>query len=137
MLITTASIKVNLRVILNQPITKLQWISYNNYLIQFNKQLVRAFIKFGNEINEIQSSFVKKPSFHIWKIDIRAYKIDSSTLKTFGIVIASFLVNDKKKKSQFFEMTGLLADISIDIALEISLLTLSNTKVNFIDQEFK
>lgn len=105
--------------------------------MQINKQLVRAFVKFGNEVNEIQSSFVKKPSFHIWKIDVRADKIDSSMLKTFGIVIASFLVNDKKKKSQFFEMTGLLADISIDVVLEILFLTLSNTKVNFTDQEFK
>lgn len=38
-------------------------------------------------------------------------------------------------RSRFFEETFLLANISIDIALGIPFLTLSNVGVNFTDQE--
>lgn len=44
----------------------------------------------------------------------------------FGMVIASFLVDDKNRKSHFFEKTFLLADINMNIVFGISFLTLSN-----------
>lgn len=44
--------------------------------------------------------------------------------------MASFLVDNKDKKFRFFEETFLLPNISIDIAVTISYLTLSNVKTN-------
>lgn len=58
-------------------------------------------------------------------------KIDSSKLETVKIVITSFRVDNKDGKFPFFEETSLLADISINIALGIFFLTLSNVEVNF------
>lgn len=46
-------------------------------------------------------------------------------------MIASFLVDDINKKSSFFKKVFLLADISIDVALKMFFLILSNIKVNF------
>lgn len=57
------------------------------------------------------------------------------TLKTFGIVIAVFSINDKGKKSQFFKKAFFLADIIIDIVLEIPFFTLSNSEINFLKWE--
>lgn len=78
-------------------------------------------------------NFAKKPSIYIWQTKISAQKIIKLSLKTFGIVITSFLINDKAKRSQYFEKTLLLANISIDVVLGILFLTLNNTKINFID----
>lgn len=58
-------------------------------------------------------------------------KINSNKLKNFGIVVASFSIDNKNGKSCFFEKTFLLANINIDVAFRISFLTLSNIKVNF------
>ena len=49
------------------------------------------------------------------------------------MVIALFSMEDKEKKSHFFEETFLLANISMNIALEMFFFTLSNVKINFID----
>lgn len=58
-------------------------------------------------------------------------KIDGSWLKTFGIVIALFKVEDKEGKFCFFKEIFLLADISINVAFGILFLTLGNVKINF------
>lgn len=93
--------------------------------------MVKALINSGNEVNAMQPSFTKKLGFHVCKIDVSAQKIDGSRLETFGMVIVSFLVENKDGRSCFFEKISLLADIIIDIALGISFLTLCNIKVNF------
>ena len=48
------------------------------------------------------------------------------------MVITSFSMEDKEKKSHFFKGTFLLTNISIDVALQISFFTLSNVKIDFI-----
>lgn len=53
------------------------------------------------------------------------------------MIITLFQVNDKEKKSRFFEITFLLAGISMGIAFEIFFLTLSNIEVNLNNQELK
>lgn len=78
-------------------------------------------------------NFVKKLSLWIYKNKVNTQNIDSSKLNTFGILIASLLVEDKEERSRFFEKKFLLADISIDITLGIPFLTLSNVKINFVD----
>lgn len=68
---------------------------------------------------------------------INAQKYDGNRLKIFRIMITSLSIDEKNKKSRFFEKAFLLADISIDIVFEIPLLTLSNVEIDFDNQNIK
>lgn len=50
------------------------------------------------------------------------------------MVITIFLIKDKEKMFQFLEETFLLANLGMNIALEIAFLILSNVKINFGNQ---
>lgn len=52
-------------------------------------------------------------------------KINGSILKIFEIVLASFRMENKFKKAQFFYKIFLLADFNIEIVLEILFLIFS------------
>lgn len=67
---------------------------------------------------------------------MRAQNLNSFMLKIYKIIITIFLVINKVKRSKFFETIFLLIDISINIAFGIFFLTLSNIKINFINQKF-
>ena len=49
------------------------------------------------------------------------------------MVIAFLSIENKERKFEFFEKIFLLADISIDITLNIPLFTLSNIEIDFVD----
>lgn len=49
----------------------------------------------------------------------------------FDMVIASFLIDDKDKKSYFFKKIFLLANININITIRMLFLILSNIQNNF------
>lgn len=82
-------------------------------------------------MNTISSTFAKKLGFWIQRTEVGAQKIDSSSLKIFEIVIAFFSIDNRASKPQFFKEILLIANINIDIALEILILILSNAKINF------
>lgn len=124
-------------VILDQPISDLPLVPCIWYFTQFSQYLIKTLISSDNKVNAMQPSFVSQIGFHIWKTDIGMQKIDNSRLKNFGMVYIFFSVNDKNKKSWFLEETLLLIDISINIALEMLFLTLSNIEINFINQDLK
>lgn len=71
-------------------------------------------------------NFTKKLGFRIHKTIVNAQKIDGSKLNTFGMVIALFFVEDKEQRSCFFKKMFLLADINIDITLDMFFFTLTN-----------
>lgn len=50
-------------------------------------------------------------------------------LKTYGIVIAKFSIQDKLSKIWFVEETFLLADTKIGVVLGMSFLALSNANI--------
>ena len=79
-------------------------------------------------------NFIKKLGFRIRETKISTQKINSSKLDIFGMVIAVFSMKNKEKRSHFFEKIFILAEINIDIILNISFLTLSNVKIDFIDR---
>lgn len=97
--------------------------------------MFKALINSGREVNAMQPSFARKFGVRIRKTDISAQKVDGSRLQTFGIVIASFLMKNKDRKSRFFDKTFLLVDISMDVTFEIFFFILSNVDVNFTDQK--
>lgn len=79
----------------------------------------------------------KKLCFEIWKIDIKAQKINNFTFKIFiKIVIAGFQILKKLNRVYFFKKIFLLANISIDIIFEMFFLIFSNTNILFIDWKF-
>ena len=57
--------------------------------------------------------------FKIQKTNIRAQKIDSIILKTYGIIVFIFFILNKDNKVRFFEKSFLLANIKLDIILGI------------------
>ena len=67
--------------------------------------------------------------------DVGAQKIDGSTLETFGMVLASFQVEDKLGRTRYFQETFLLADISMEVVLGMPFLTLSNADIQFAEKE--
>ena len=63
---------------------------------------VQALIDSKSEINTMAPAYAKKLGFRERKTDVKAQKIDGSTLKTYGIVIVGFQVQDKFGKTRFF-----------------------------------
>ena len=47
-------------------------------------------------------AYVKKLGLKTWKTNVRAQKIDGSTLETFEILIANFQLKDKVGRLRFF-----------------------------------
>ena len=76
--------------------------------------------------------FAEKLDLQVYKTIVDVQKIDGTKLDTFGIVIVLFFVEDKEEWFQFFERSFLLADISMNIALERFFLSFSNIEINFI-----
>lgn len=83
-------------------VSKLQLFLYILYPTHFGLSIyIEALIDSNIEINIIQSSFAKNLDFHIYIINVSTQKINSSKLKTFEIVITSFLIDNKDRKSHF------------------------------------
>ena len=118
--------------------TPLRRVPCIDYPVSFRKDPagpVSALIDSGSEVNAMHPDYAKKLGLDIRKTDVGAQKIDGTTLETFGMVIAAFSVHDRARKVRFFEETFLLADISMDVALGMPFLTLSDADVRFTDRE--
>ena len=88
-------------------------------------------INSGNDVNAMTSGYALKLGLKVRLTNDGAQKIDDFTLETFGMVLASFQVEDKLKKAQFFQKTFLLADLSVEVVLGIPFLILSNANIQF------
>ena len=80
-------------------------------------------------------AYAKKMGLRVRKTDVNAQKIEGSTLKTYGMVIASFQVQDKFGKARFFQETFLVADTSVEVVLGMPFLALSKVEVDFAERE--
>ena len=102
-----------------------------HYLLRFQKDTidVRALIDSGNEFNAMTPAYVLKLGLKVYSTNVGAQKIDGFILKIFEMVLASFQVEDKLEKAQFFQETFLVVDISTKVVLGILFLTLSNADV--------
>ena len=63
-----------------------------HYPVQFQEgqEQVKALLDSGSEVNAISPAYAKRLGLKTQKINVGAQKIDGSTLKTFGMVIADF-----------------------------------------------
>ncbi len=64
---------------------------------------------------------------------VGAQKIDGLPLETYGIVSVSFSLQDNLRRVWFFEKTFLLANISMEVVLEMPFLFFSNIDVEFAE----
>ena len=119
----------------------LERVSCIYYLVQFKKDTskaqVQALIDSGSEVNAIHPTFAKQLGPPIQTTDVRAQKIDSTTLDTHGMVVAAFLVKDKANWVRFFKETFLVANVSTEVVFGIPFVTLSGLDVDFSGRELR
>lgn len=96
-----------------------------------------TLIDLDSRINVMQSSFVRRLGLCICKINKNIEKIDGSSLKIYGIVIAYFQVDNKDGKPCFFKVIFMLAEIYMDIAFRILYISLSNVKININNRNLR
>ena len=115
----------------------LDWVPCICYPIWFKKSKVqvRALINSGSKVNAMTPGYASKLGLKVRPTDVGAQKIDGSTLETFGMVLASFQVEDKLGRTRYFQETFLLADISVEVVLGMPFLTLSNADIQFAEKE--
>ena len=107
-------------------------------LVQLRKDkraTIQALINSGSEVNAMTPAYTKKLCPRTQRTDVRAQKIDESSLDIFRIVIAGFQVLDKEDRTWFFQKTFLLANTTIEVVLGMLFLTLSNTDIQFVEKE--
>ncbi len=100
------------------------------YPVTFKDQ-TKALLDSGSKVNVISQAFAQQLSLKICKTNIRAQKINSTTLETYKIVVSTFFVSNKYGRERFFEESFLLADVKSDIILGMPFLTMSNADVDF------
>lgn len=67
--------------------------------------------------------------------DVGAQKFDSTMLDTYGIIVVTFLVIDKKNEVRFFKRTFLLANVSPKVVFQMFFFTSSDANINFLRQK--
>ena len=75
--------------------------------------------------------FASQLGLKIRKTNVRARKIDDTTLVTYKMIISIFFMSDKDVKKKLFEESFLLAEINPDIMLGILFLIINNVDVDF------
>lgn len=78
-------------------------------------------------------AYAAKLGLTIQNTSVKAQKIDGSTLETYSIVLAGFSLQDNLKKVWFFKGNFLLADTSLKMVLEMSVLFLNKIEVEFAE----
>ena len=76
---------------------QLERVQFIYYPICFQKDSAGAgaLLNSSSEVNAMTSAFALKLGFKSRSTNVRAQKIDDSTLQTFGMVLASFQLEDK------------------------------------------
>ncbi len=79
----------------------------------------------------MSQTFAQQLGLKIYKNNVRAQKINGTTLEIYGMVVSIFSMSDKDGRERFFEKSLLLANVKPDIVLGMLFLTISNTDVDF------
>ena len=109
---------------------RVPWI---HYLLYFQKNTIniRALIDSSSEVNTMAPVYPSKLGLKVCHINVRGQKIDGSTPKMFGMVLASFQIEDKLGRTRFFQETFLLADIYAKVILGMPFFIFSNANIQF------
>ena len=82
-------------------------------------------------------SFAKQLGLPIRLTDVEAQKNDGIMLDIYKMVVEAFMVVDKANQVRFFEKTFLVANVSPEVVLGMSFLTLSHADVHYSGQELR
>lgn len=85
-----------------------------------------------SKVSAINQAFTLQLGLKTRKTNVKAQKIDNTTLETYIIIVVSnfsMLANDYR--ISFFKESFLLANVKLDLVLEIPFLTMDNVNVNF------
>ena len=91
-----------------------------------------ALVDSGSEVNTIHLTLAWKLRLPITPTEVGVQKIDGNMLDTFGMVVIAFSMTEKANWVRFFEETFLVANVSPEVVLRMSFLTLSGTNVDFL-----
>ena len=94
-----------------------------------------ALLDSGNKVNAIHPTFAERLSLVVRTTNVGTQKIDSTTLKTYGMVVVAFSVTDQANKIKIFEKTFLVANVSPDVIFGMLFFTLSDANVDFRKRE--
>ena len=75
--------------------------------------------------------YILKLGLKIRSTNVKAQKIDGSTLKTFEMVLVNFQIENTLWRAWFFLKTFLLANLNIKVVLRMPFLTFSNANIKF------
>ena len=75
--------------------SKFAQVPYIRYPINFVEKSGLTLFDSGREINAVHPTFAKKLGLSIRLIHIRGQNIDGTTLDTYGMVVAAFLIKKK------------------------------------------
>ena len=76
-------------------------------------------------------AFTERLGFVVQTTNIGAQKIDGTTFKTYGMVVAAFSVIDQTNRVRFFEEIFLVANVTPDVVLGMLFLTLNSVDIDF------
>lgn len=124
-------------VLLLLSIPLLEYVSCIYYLLYFkkNQTKIQALINSGSEVNAMTLIYTARLRLKARSTNVNAQKIDSSTLKTFGIVLTSFQIEDKLRNIWFLQETFLVTITSMTLILGILFLNLNNINMFFSKRE--
>lgn len=104
-------------------------VFYIDYPIWFKNNRVWTLIDSNGEVNVMTLIYAAKLGLKICRTNIGAQKIDDFTLKMFGMVLASFQVENQLRKAWFFQEIFLFADINVEVVLKMPFLTFNNADI--------
>ena len=115
--------------------SNLAQVPYIYYPINFGKKSMLVLFDSGNEVNALHLAFSKKLGFPMRLTDIGTQKIDDTTLETYEMVVAAFSVKGKANRVRFFEEIFLMVNVSPEVVLGMSFLTLNGAHIGFLGRE--
>ena len=110
----------------------LEYMLYIYYPIWLHNFKIKLLLNNNIKVNIMNLGYLINLGLKIYKIKVKAQKIDSSILETFGIVIVDFQVKNKAKKPRFFQETSLIANTKFKIILKMLFLNINNANISFI-----
>ncbi len=109
---------------------ELERISCIWYPVTFKDQ-TEALLDSISVVNIMSQAFTHQLGLKIRKTNVEAQKIDGTTLKTYEMVVFTFSILDKDCRGRFFEKSFLLADVKLNVVVEMLFLIMNNADVDF------
>ena len=116
--------------LVTQKKEELEQVSYIWYPVIFKDQ-TKTLLNSRSKVNAMSETFTHQLGLTIWKINVRAQKINGTILDIYRIVVSTFSVSDKDDRERFFEENFLLTNIKSKIVFGMLFLNMNNGDIDF------